>query len=281
VDNELIAVGMDRPIRVVYFGGAFLEYSAVSFLSALATHPQVEFVGGVCQSAGFGLPERIRETARRRGAMAPFALASHLVEAVGPLLRAPGRSLEMRRNARRAIDRIFAVPDMHAPEVLERVRAMDADLGLIYGSPVLRPELFGIPRLGTLGIHHGTLPRYRGRKTTFWEVFNGEPAAGVVIQRVNAGLDTGDIVTQGEVPIGRRWWWSVERDLHTLGIHLYLDAILAVRSGKATPRPQLRAGLVKSYHDPGLRDELRLAGRLIASRFRASGTTRSRNEGPR
>ena len=281
MDNTLTAVGMDRPIRVAYFGGAFLEYSAVVFLSALSTHPQVEFVGGVCQSDGFGLAQRIRETAKRRGAMAPFALAIHLMRALVPLLRTPRQSREIRRNSRRAIDRILVVPDIHAPEVLARVRTMDADLGVIYGSPILRPELFNIPRLGSLGIHHGTLPHYRGKKTTFWEVFNGEPAAGVVIQRVNAGLDTGDIVMQGEVPIGRRWWWSVERDLHTLGIHLYLDAILAVRSGKATPRPQLRAGLVKSYHDPGLRDELRLAGRLIASRFRASGTTRSRNEGPR
>jgi hypothetical protein len=274
MDDELTAVAMNRPIRVVYFGGAFLEHSAVSFLSALSTHPHVEFVGGVCQSDGFGLSQIIRETAKRRGAMAPFALGLHLIHALGPLLRTPGRSLEVRRNARRAIDRILVVPDIHAPDVLERVRDMDADLGLIYGSPILRPELFNIPRLGSLGIHHGTLPHYRGRKTTFWEVFNGEPVAGIAIQQVQEGLDAGDIVMQGEVPIGRRWWWSVDHDAQELGVRLYLEAILAVQSGSAIRRPQHRTGNLKSYREPGMRDMLRLAIRHVAGSFHRPGTAR-------
>jgi folate-dependent phosphoribosylglycinamide formyltransferase PurN len=264
VDEQLTAAGLDRPIRVVYFGGAFLEYSAVSFCSILVTHPQIELVGGVCQSEGFGLRDRVRETIRRRGALAPLALALHLMHAVVPLLRTPKQALTIRRHARRAIDRLVIVPDIHAPDVLERVRAMDADVGLSYGSPILRPELFNIPRLGTLGIHHGTLPGYRGKKTTFWEVYNGEPVAGLAIQQVSASLDAGDIVMQAEVPIGRRWWWSVDREVHERGIGLYLDAILAVRDGTANPRPQVRTGKLPLYREPGIRDMLRLAGRRIA-----------------
>jgi folate-dependent phosphoribosylglycinamide formyltransferase PurN len=263
VADQLTGTPEDRPIRVVYFGGTFLENSALRFLSALITHPEVEFVGGVCQSAGFGLWARVRETVRRRGAMAPISLAVHLIEAAVATLRTPRRTLAVRRNARRAVDRIILVPDVHGPEVLERVRAMNADLGVIYGSPVLRPELFSIPRFGTLGIHHGTLPRYRGKKTTFWEVFNGEPTAGVTIQRVNAGLDTGEVVMQGDVPIGIRSVWAVERDLHELGVCLYMDAILAIHRGTAVAVQQRSVGRTPSYHDPRPLDILRLAGRRI------------------
>jgi folate-dependent phosphoribosylglycinamide formyltransferase PurN len=264
VAAELTDGGMDRPIRVVFFGGAFLEHAALRFLSALTTHPEIELSGGICQSAGFGWMHRVHDTVRRRGAMAPVALAIHAAQSLGSVLRHPRSSRVVRRNARRALERIALVPDIHAPAVLARVRAMNPDLGVIYGSPILRPELFTIPRLGTLGIHHGTLPAYRGKKTTFWEVFNGEPVAGVAIQRVNAGLDAGDILLRGEVPIGRRGYLAVDRDVQVLGIQLYVDAILAVRRGTATANPQTRSGKGKLYRDPGPRDVLRLAGRRIA-----------------
>jgi methionyl-tRNA formyltransferase len=135
-------------------------------------------------------------------------------------------------------DRIRLVPDIHAPEVLEHVRALAPDLGLIYGSPILRPDLFGIPALGTLGIHHGTVPRYRGKKTTFWEMYYGEPQAGVTIQRVGAGLDTGDVVEQGAVTVGARSRRRVWAELEALGVDLYVRAILKVREGTAQPIPQ-------------------------------------------
>ncbi len=267
--QALTGTPADRPIRVVFFGGSFLEYSAQRFLSLIMEHPEVELVGGVCQSAGFGLAARIRETTRRRGIMAPVSLATHLIGAVIPLLHEPRRSLAVRRNVRRAAARFLIVPDIHAPAVLQHVRELEPDLGVIYGSPVLRPELFDIPRFGTLGIHHGTLPRYRGKKTTFWEVFNNEPVAGVTIQRVNTGLDAGEVVMQGEVPVGGRSVWSVERDVHDLGICLYMDAILAVHRGTAVTRPQSSVGRVPPYHDPHPLDLLRLGGRRIARAFGA------------
>lgn len=265
--DELTRKAMDRPIRVVVFGGSFPEDSARSFLAALLTHPEIELAGGVYQSAGFGVHHRLRDIIRRRGLMAPFALAIHMARAVRPFLSRPRERMALRRNAKRALSLVFVAPDIHAPEVLERIRGMDADLGLIYGSPILRPELFSIPRLGTLGIHHGTLPPYRGKKTTFWEMYHGETTAGVAIQRVSAKLDAGDIVAQGEVPIGARSYATVDREVQELGVRLYLEAILAIRRGVATPRPQ-SVGTSRPYPDPRLKDVVRLYGRRIAGRLR-------------
>ena len=83
-------------------------------------------------------------------------------------------------------------------------RASDPEAAekIFYGGPILKPALFEIPTLGTLGIHHGKLPAYRGKKTTFWAMFNDEPSAGVTIQSVNAGLDTGRGVRAGEGRVG-------------------------------------------------------------------------------
>jgi methionyl-tRNA formyltransferase len=102
----------------------------------------------------------------------------------------------------------------------------------------LRAELFEIPALGTLGIHHGRVPQYRGKKTTFWEIYNGERTAGVTIQRVNRGIDTGDIVRMGEVPIGRKGYGRVWREVEALGADLYLQAVLDFKRGEARPVAQ-------------------------------------------
>jgi methionyl-tRNA formyltransferase len=145
------------------------------------------------------------------------------------------------------------VPDIHAGDVLERVRSLAPDLGLIYGSPILKSVLFEIPTFGTLGIHHGQVPEYRGKKTTFWAMFNGEKTAGVTIQKVNAGLDTGQIVKQGVVPIGCHSQRAVWHELEALGLNLYIQAIIEVKQGTASYQPPLgQKG--KLYRDPQLAD---------------------------
>jgi glycosyltransferase involved in cell wall biosynthesis/folate-dependent phosphoribosylglycinamide formyltransferase PurN len=232
---------LGRPIRVVYFGGPYLQPGALRFAAMLDAHPDVQIVLGLCEAEGAGLRMRWRNLWRRRGLAAIPVFLLELVVEGWRFVRHPRASVEMRRRARRAMSRFVTVPDMHAAEVLERVRAVAPDLGVIYGAPILKQELFEIPPLGTLGIHHGRVPTYRGKKTTFWEMYHGEPAAGVTIQRINPGIDTGDIVLSGDVPIARKSYSRVWQEVEDLGCRLYLDAVLAIRNGSARFTPQVRS----------------------------------------
>jgi glycosyltransferase involved in cell wall biosynthesis len=253
---EVTGAGDSRrtsPLRVVLCTGPFLEEGTARFATLLQAHPDVHLLAILCQSPGLGVGPRLRDLWHRRRWLAiPLAGAA----AMGGLIRwaaRPSRALAFRR-ARRALDPLLRVmPDLHAPGVLEAVRAMGPDLGLIYGGPILRPELFRIPTFGTLGIHHGEVPRYRGKKTTFWALHHGESHAGVTIQRVNAGVDTGEVVRKGDVPTAGRGYGAVWRDVEALGFRLYLEAILAVRDGTATFTPQ-EGEKGPLFRDPGLRD---------------------------
>ena len=140
---------------------------------------------------------------------------------------------------------------------------------MIYGSPILKPELFEIPKLGTLGIHHGKVPEYRGNKTAFWMMYNGEPRVGVTIQKINRGLDTGQIVKAGEVKAFRRTYPAVVRELEALGLDLYIQAILEVRSGIAEFKPQVGVK-GKLYRNPKAVEFLRFWGRQIKRRLKNS-----------
>jgi hypothetical protein len=258
-----------RPIRVVVFGGAYLEPAALEFVSRLEAHPGIDLVGGVCQSEGFGFRSRIADLVRRRGIVAPAVWAVHAGQVGWRFVRAPRRYGALRRNALTALRRFLTVPDIHAPAVLRHVTEMDADLGLIYGSPILKPALFELPRFGTLGIHHGALPEYRGKKTAFWAMYNGETTAGVTIQKINAGLDTGEIVLEGSVPIGTRRFGRVDAEVQQLGLDLYIHAILAVRDGTAVYRPQ-PAARSPLYRQPTPRQILELWQRQLRRRLGGS-----------
>jgi methionyl-tRNA formyltransferase len=79
----------------------------------------------------------------------------------------------------------------------------------------------------------------------------------VTIQKVNEGLDTGDIAREGHVPIGSRSLSSIWRDLENLGLDLYMQAIFDVKQGNTAYRPQTgKKG--KLYRDPKLGDIFRV-----------------------
>jgi methionyl-tRNA formyltransferase len=239
----------------------------------LEAHPEIEFQAAFCQSQGQSLQAVARDLWQRRGFLALPLFVVHLASRFGEGLARPQVEARLNRTMALLADRIHFVPDIHAKDVIERVRALAPDLGLIYGSPILRPKLFGIPKLGTLGIHHGTLPDYRGKKTTFWAMYNGEESAGVAIQKVNAGLDAGEIVKLGKVAIGHRSRKAVWRELEALGIDLYVQAILEVKEGSAVYRVQPdNAGRI--YRDPRARDLLCFWMKRFVRLWAAEPTTR-------
>jgi methionyl-tRNA formyltransferase len=246
----------NRLIRVVMFGGGpELTNDAKEFIYRLEMHPQIQFLAAICQSESPTMNAIFKDLWNRRGILAFPLLVVRSFASVMRYMENPQKASALTQKLEEISDRIQNVKDIHAQEVKDLVQSLKPDLGLIYGSPILKPELFDLPGLGTLGIHHGKVPAYRGNKTTFWAMYNDEDVAGVTIQKINAGLDTGCIVKEGEVPIGRLSYQAVWRDLEALGLDLYIQAILEVKNGTATYRPQVgKKG--KLYRNPKLKDYL-------------------------
>jgi glycosyltransferase involved in cell wall biosynthesis/folate-dependent phosphoribosylglycinamide formyltransferase PurN len=232
----------------------------------LHEHPDVEFAGGFCQSPGLSTGERLRDLIRRRGVVAAPLLLVQGVSSALRWLRQPGAERRQRSNEAWLIRQLEVVDDIHDPAVLEQIKALDPDLGLIYGGPILKPQLFTIPRYGTLGIHHGRLPDYRGKKTTFWALYHGEEFAGVTIQKVNEGIDTGQMVRAAQVPARGRSYQRVEWELEELGLDRYMDAVLAVKEGTAVPQP-IQGKKGRLFRDPKPRDLMRYARKRLARRL--------------
>lgn len=103
--------------------------------------------------------------------------------------------------ARRAGIPFFKVGNFHDEAAIDLLKKTKPDLGILYGTNIIKERVFSIPRLGSINLHQGLAPYYRGGPAVFWELFNGENEVGITVHFVAAKVDTGDIILQKTVPL--------------------------------------------------------------------------------
>jgi methionyl-tRNA formyltransferase len=92
---------------------------------------------------------------------------------------------------------------VRAPEVEEHLRklAPDAIVIIAYGQ-IIPARLLPIARLGWINLHASLLPKYRGAAPIQWAIASGETVTGNTTMRIDAGMDTGEMLLQEELRIG-------------------------------------------------------------------------------
>jgi len=130
-------------------------------------------------------------------------------------------------------------------EFIQQLRALEPELIVVaaYGQ-ILPQAILDLPRFDCLNVHTSLLPKYRGAAPIQWAILEGESETGVTIMKMDAGLDTGDILTQQSTPI------LAEDDSQTLhdrlariGAELLVQTIRGYVAGTITPRSQPADGV--------------------------------------
>ncbi|MBE6010830.1 MAG: methionyl-tRNA formyltransferase [Lachnospiraceae bacterium] len=91
------------------------------------------------------------------------------------------------------------IRDESCIEILERENA-DIFVVVAFGQ-ILPQRILDIPKYGCMNVHASLLPAYRGAAPIQWSVINGDPETGVTTMRMDAGMDTGDILLQERIRI--------------------------------------------------------------------------------
>lgn len=88
-------------------------------------------------------------------------------------------------------------------EAAETFESHNADLAVVVAYGRILPESFlnAFPH-GCVNVHFSLLPKYRGAAPVNWAIVNGEKTTGITTMKMDAGLDTGDILLQSETKIG-------------------------------------------------------------------------------
>lgn len=156
---------------------------------------------------------------------------------------------------------------------IEQLRTLQPDLIAVaaYGQ-ILPKAILDLPRYGCVNVHTSLLPKYRGAAPIQHALLNGEGETGVTIMKMDAGLDTGDILTQQKTAIDLSDNSQTLHDrLAEIGAGLLVSTILDFVAGRIQPRPQPSEAVVyapKIKKQDGQIDWTQ-AARIIWNRVRA------------
>ncbi|MGF7048512.1 methionyl-tRNA formyltransferase [Paenibacillus sp. DS2015] len=129
---------------------------------------------------------------------------------------------------------------MRSPEAVEQLAMYQPDLIVTaaYGQ-ILPKAVLDMPRFGCVNIHGSLLPKYRGGAPIQRSIINGETVTGITLMYMAEGLDTGDMISQVEVPIENNdTSGSVFEKLSEVGASLLQKELPPLLEGKVTAIPQ-------------------------------------------
>lgn len=200
------------PLRVIFMGTAELSCDSLR---------------GLLESPGFQVVAVVTQPDRPKGR--DLKLQPSPVKVLGLRAKLPVLQPERARSA----------------EFLEELRALQPDLIAVaaYGQ-ILPVSILDLPRYGCLNVHTSLLPRYRGAAPIQWAILNGDAKTGVTIMKMDAGLDTGDILRQTTTPIQPEDNAETLHDrLARMGAELLVRTIPEYVAGQLPSRPQPAEGV--------------------------------------
>jgi methionyl-tRNA formyltransferase len=125
-------------------------------------------------------------------------------------------------------------------EFRSRLAAIQPDAIIVVGYGRLIPQwMIDLPHFGNINLHASLLPKYRGAAPIQWAIARGETVTGVTTMRIDADLDTGDILLQEEVPIAPEdTAETLAPRLAAIGADLVIETLRGLAAGNIRPRPQ-------------------------------------------
>lgn len=126
------------------------------------------------------------------------------------------------------------------PDPVEQLKQLNPDAMVVVGYGQIIPQsIIDIPRHGIINVHGSLLPKYRGAAPIQWAIANGESVTGVTTMRIDAGLDTGDMLLKWETPIGAdENALELGERMAKAGADLLLETLAQIEAGTLRAEPQ-------------------------------------------
>ena len=126
------------------------------------------------------------------------------------------------------------------PEAIEALRALGLEAMVVVGYGQIIPQaMIDLVPLGIINVHASLLPKYRGAAPIQWAIANGETRTGVTTMRIDAGLDTGDMLLKSELAIGpEETAPELSARLAESGAQLLIETMRGLAAGTIKPEKQ-------------------------------------------
>jgi methionyl-tRNA formyltransferase len=121
--------------------------------------------------------------------------------------------------------------------------ALDVDAAIVVAYGLLLPKpILDAPKRGCFNLHGSLLPRWRGAAPIQRAIMAGDDETGVMVMRMEEGLDTGPVLMTERTAIGRKTYGELHDELARLGADLMVRALGAMERGTVAEHPQPEAG---------------------------------------
>ena len=152
------------------------------------------------------------------------------------------------QEARRLGIPVLTPTTLKTPEALEAFRAHDADAAVVVAYGMILPQaILDAPKLGCFNLHGSLLPRWRGAAPINRAIMAGDAESGVMVMKMDAGLDTGDVAMAERLAITDA---MTAADLHDalapLGADLMVRAMGALERGRLQLTKQSEDGVTSA-----------------------------------
>ena len=158
-------------------------------------------------------------------------------------------------------------------QFIAELRVLQPDLIVVVAFGQILPQtILDLPKFGCLNVHTSLLPKYRGAAPIQWAIANGDTETGVTVMKMDAGLDTGPIISQRRTAILPEDDSATLHDrLAQLGAELLAQTIPDYVAGKTQPQPQSNES---ASHAPKIKKEdgridWKLPAKTLWNRLRA------------
>jgi methionyl-tRNA formyltransferase len=217
--SRLTPVVTMKELRIIFMGTAELSCASLEKLMGRASSPSND----------------------GQDARATFSVAAVVTQPDKP----KGRDLKLQPSPVKSLALKLNLPVLqpaHArdEQFIAELRGLKPDLIVVvaYGH-ILPQTILDLPKFGCLNVHTSLLPKFRGAAPIQWAIASGEGETGVTVMKMDAGLDTGPIVSQRRTPILPEDNSQTLHDkLAQLGAELLVEAIPDYVAGEILPKPQ-------------------------------------------
>lgn len=255
------------PLKVVVLSCGALGVEVANRLQALPQVSQVTLITSPWRQVRRSLPGKLRHVYRTQGLPGLLSVAAAKLGL--------GRKSSPGRAAPEPVPGVeqLVFDDFHSEECLSAIRSRRPDLGVLAGTYILRESVFGIPRLGSVNLHCGKVPDYRGAAPAFWELYNGETEVGVTVHQVESALDAGHVYRQElfalnpAPPVDPLTYLARYREevLQPAGVRLIAETVATLAQGSVQGLPQ-DDSQARTYRSPDYRAICELRRRVAARR---------------
>jgi methionyl-tRNA formyltransferase len=159
---------------------------------------------------------------------------------------------------------VIQVPGFKNPEAVEQLARLKPEAVVVAAFGQILPQaVLEIPCYGCINIHPSLLPQYRGPSPVAAAILAGDEMAGVSVMRLDAGMDTGPVFSQAQIPVlAHDTAASLTARLFQIGARMLLEVLAFLPSGRLIPEPQNAVGA--SYSRELTREDGRIDWKLTS-----------------